>query len=230
MKVLDLFSGIGGFSLGLERAGMKTVAFCEIESFPRMVAIDPRMGGHKGAEYLLEAGIDVICGGFPCQDISCAGKGAGLSGERSGLWRELLRTIRLVRPLYVLVENVAALLHRGMGTVLGDLAKSGYDTEWGCISANDVGAPHLRERIWIIGTNTHQEQFDTKPEIKKCGSEIADNQGIHEGMVGSKGENALPHADRLRQSGQGQYIIPMCTEEIRKGKADHLPSPDQSMG
>ena len=120
-----------------------------------MVAFDSRMEGYKRAQLLLKEGIEVVAGGFPCQDISAAGKGAGLAGERSGLWREMLRTIRLVRPIYAIVENVAMLLNRGMGVVLGGLAESGYDTEWGCISAKDVGAPHLRERIWIVA---HTEQ------------------------------------------------------------------------
>lgn len=189
-----------------------------------MVAINPRVGGHKGAEYLLEAGIEVICGGFPCQDISNAGRRAGITGERSGLWRQLLRTIRLVRPLYVIVENVAALLYRGMGVVLGDLAESGFDAEWGCISANDLGAPHLRERIWIIGTNTHQEQFYTESKAAGCKEQTPDSEGIHPRLVGTEGDEAISHADRLRQSGQGEYIIPMCAEEIRKGKANHAES------
>lgn len=121
-----------------------------------MVAFNPRLDGYKNIKRLLEEGVEVVAGGFPCQDISTAGRGAGLAGERSGLWREMLRTIRLVRPRYAIVENVAALLSRGMGTVLGDLAKSGYDTEWYCISAADVGAPHKRERIWIVA---HTESF-----------------------------------------------------------------------
>lgn len=93
---------------------------------------------------------DVICGGFPCQDVSNAGKRAGLSGERSGLWRWLCGGVRLVRPKYAIVENVAALLNRGMGEVLGDLAEIGYDTEWHCIPASAIGAPHERDRAWII--------------------------------------------------------------------------------
>src|SRR5690606_13124048 len=93
---------------------------------------------------------DVVCGGFPCQDISNAGKRAGITGERSGLWRELVRAIRVVRPKYAIVENVAALLGRGMGTVLGDLAESGYDAEWDCIPASAVGAYHERDRLWIV--------------------------------------------------------------------------------
>ena len=154
MNVLDLFSGIGGFSLGLERAGMRTVAFCEIDPRARKVLAhhwpevpifeDVRTIDHAGSN------ADVICGGFPCQDISKAGLGAGLAGERSGLWRELLRAIRVVRPRFAIVENVAALLGRGLGDVLGDLAGIGYDAEWHCVRACDIGSPHERDRIFII--------------------------------------------------------------------------------
>lgn len=157
MNVLDLFSGIGGFSLGLERAGMRTVGFCEIEPFARGVLAkhwpDIPCSHDIETREFTEGEADVICGGFPCQDISLAGAGAGLAGERSGLWRHLLRAIRLVRPRYAIVENVAALLNRGMGTVLGDLAEIGQDTEWHCISARAVGAPHIRDRIWIVAAD-----------------------------------------------------------------------------
>lgn len=96
-------------------------------------------------------GADIVTAGFPCQDISYAGEGAGLSGERSGVgWWQTRRTIRMVRPLYALLENVAALLNRGMGTVLGSLAQIGYDAEWHCIPASAVGAPHIRDRVWIV--------------------------------------------------------------------------------
>jgi len=159
MNVLDLFSGIGGFSLGLERAGMRTVAFCEIEPFCRRVLKKhwPEVPIYDDireltAERLAGDGIsvDLICGGFPCQDISVAGKGAGIDGARSGLWKEYARLIGEIRPRYVIVENVAALLGRGLSRVLGDLAEIGYDAEWHIISAADVGAPHRRERVWIV--------------------------------------------------------------------------------
>jgi DNA (cytosine-5)-methyltransferase 1 len=163
MNVLDLFSGIGGFSLGLERAGMRTVAFCEIDPWCRRVLAKHWPGipcypdvRTLTAEYLAanaatgDIHVDVICGGFPCQDISLAGLGAGLAGERSGLWREYARLIGELRPRYVVVENVAALLGRGLDVVLGDLAALGYDAEWHCIPASAVGAPHRRDRIWII--------------------------------------------------------------------------------
>jgi DNA (cytosine-5)-methyltransferase 1 len=162
MRVLDLFSGIGGFSLGLERAGMTTVAFCEIDPFCRRVLAKhwPEVPIYDdvrtlSADRLRADGIavDVICGGFPCQDISTAGKGAGLAGERSGLWREYARIVGELRPRYVVVENVSALLGRGLGDVLGDLAALGYDAEWHCIPASAVGAHHQRDRIWIIAAD-----------------------------------------------------------------------------
>lgn len=159
LRVLDLFSGIGGFSLGLERAGMKAVAFCEIEPFPRKVLAKhwPNVPIYDDvrtltAERLAADGIavDVIRGGFPCQDISFVGAGAGLAGERSGLWREYARLIGEIRPQYVIVENVAALLSRGLGDVLSDMAALGYDAEWHCIRAARVGLPQARDRVWII--------------------------------------------------------------------------------
>ncbi len=156
LRVLDLFSGIGGFSLGLERTGgFKTVAFCEIDPFCRHVLAKhwPGVPIHEDVRKLRgeEVGaIDVICGGFPCQDISLAGAGAGLTGERSGLWSEYRRLIGEIRPAYVLVENVSALRARGLGTVLGDLASLRYDAEWDSLFASDVGAPHRRDRVWIV--------------------------------------------------------------------------------
>lgn len=138
---------------------MRTVAFCEIEPFARRVLRKhwPEIPIYDDvrtltADALRRDGIavDLICGGFPCQDISCAGKGAGLAGERSGLWREYARLIGELRPRYVIVENVAALLGRGLDVVLGDLASLGFDAEWHCIPASAVGAPHRRDRVWIV--------------------------------------------------------------------------------
>jgi DNA (cytosine-5)-methyltransferase 1 len=155
MNVLDIFSGIGGFSLGLERAGMRTVAFCEIDPYCRAVLRKhwPDVPIFEDVCKLTAAdvdGIDVICGGFPCQDISTAGTGEGLDGSRSGLWMEYARLIGDARPRYVVVENVAALLKRGMGRVLGDLARIGYDAEWSVVSACSMGAPHVRRRVFIV--------------------------------------------------------------------------------
>lgn len=159
-RLLDLFSGIGGFSLGLERSGyFETVAFCEIEEFPRRVLKKhwpkvPCYGDIReldGARLVRECGpIDAICGGFPCQDISTSGKGAGIGGDRSGLWKQLFRIVGEIRPRYVIVENVSALLGRGMGTVLSDLSSIGYDAEWDCVSSSEAGAPHERARLWLV--------------------------------------------------------------------------------
>jgi DNA (cytosine-5)-methyltransferase 1 len=159
LRVLDLFSGIGGFSLGLERTGgFETVAFCEIEPFCQRVLAKhwPKVPIYDDVRELTGArlaadgiAVDVICGGFPCQDISTAGSGIGIEGERSGLWRDYARLIGELRPRYVFVENVAALLNRGLDRVLGDLAALGFDAEWHCIPACAVGAPHRRDRLWL---------------------------------------------------------------------------------
>lgn len=152
----SLFAGIGGFDLGLERAGMVCKWQVEIDEYASKVLAKHWPNVHRwddvctwpqeNTEY-----VDVICGGFPCQDISYAGKGAGLDGERSGLWFEFARVVREMEPRAVAVENVAALLTRGLDEVLGTLASLGYDAEWDCIPAAAVGAPHIRDRIFILG-------------------------------------------------------------------------------
>jgi len=165
LRVLDLFSGIGGFSLGLERTGgFETIAFCECEDFPRRVLKKhwpdvpcfPDVKELSGSD--IYGPVDVITGGFPCQDISTAGKMAGIKdGTRSGLWSEIVRLSGELRPKYIIVENVSNLLagpfdKRGgwFGRVLGDLAECGYNAEWHNIPAAALGAPHRRERVWII--------------------------------------------------------------------------------
>lgn len=158
LKVLDIFSGIGGFSLGLEKAGMETIAFCENNKFCQEVLkthwqdihvfSDIRDLGKKDLSHLSK--IDVIAGGFPCQDISVAGKQEGIQGERSGLWKEFKRLIDEVKPKYAIIENVANLRSRGLSRVLKDLWEIGYDAEWHLLPASAFGAPHRRDRIWII--------------------------------------------------------------------------------
>lgn len=168
LRVLSLFAGIGGFDLGLERTGgFETVAFSEIEPFAVRVLKKnwPEVPVYGDIRQLTATQLkadgafpDVICGGFPCQDISLAGKGAGMAGERSGLWTEYARLIGEIRPCFVIVENVAALLSRGIGDVLGDLASLGYDAEWHCIPASAVGAPHRRDRVWILAYPQREQQ------------------------------------------------------------------------
>lgn len=138
---------------------------------------------------------DVICGGFPCQDISNAGECAGLSGERSSLWKYLCGAIRLVRPKHAIVENVAALLGRGMGEVCGDLAQIGYDAEWHCIPASAVGAEHERDRIWIIANPNCVREL--QPEGSEQNQRGRNSNGTEEAT-----------ADALRERLQGRCTAP----------------------
>lgn len=170
LTVLDLFSGIGGFSLGLERTGgFKTVAFCEIDPFCRKVLAKhwPNVPIHEDIITLRGKDVrpvDVIAGGFPCQDVSVAGRRKGLSGSRSGLWNEFFRMVGILRPGYVLVENTPGLLSLGMDQILGDLASIRYDAEWHCIPASSVGADHIRDRVWIIAyTHDGMSEHERRP-------------------------------------------------------------------
>ncbi len=154
----SLFAGIGGLDLGLERAGMETRWQVEIDPYCQQVLAKhwPDCGRWDDIRTFPpppteDWKVDLICGGFPCQDISYAGQGAGLAGARSGLVFEALRVVRELRPRYVLLENVAALLSRGLDRVLGELAAIGFDAEWHCIPAAAVGAPHIRDRVFVIG-------------------------------------------------------------------------------
>ncbi|BAQ85184.1 DNA (cytosine-5-)-methyltransferase (TIGR00675) [uncultured Mediterranean phage uvMED] len=155
MKHGSLFSGIGGIDLGFEMAGIETTWTCEIDDWANELLQSrfPKANHYRDVQKIgkdnLES-VDIISGGFPCQDISTAGKGAGLDGKRSGLWFEMWRIICELRPRWVLIENVANLANKGGSRVLHDLAKAGYDAEWQVISARDVGGRHLRKRLWII--------------------------------------------------------------------------------
>lgn len=163
MRVLDLFAGIGGFTVGLEQAGFETVAFCEINPYAQKVLAKNWPGvpiyddvRQITADRLVSDGIgvDVITGGFPCQDISLAGNLAGIEGERSGLWSECARLIGELRPRYAIFENVTNLLNGDGGDwfkrVLWDISAVGYDAEWHCIPASELGAHHHRDRVWIV--------------------------------------------------------------------------------
>lgn len=248
MRHLDLFSGIGGFSLGLERAGFETVAFCEIDEYARKVLAkhwpgvpiygDVRnvtaetitdtkgdgcgqrrargivVNGQNGSseETTISAGpIDIITGGFPCQDISHAGKQAGIEGERSGLWGELARIIGEVRPRYAIVENVPALLSgdrgRWFGRVLGDLAEIGYDCEWHCIPASHIGASHRRDRVWIIAYSSSERLY------RKENKQIMERERINKFLsVKSRNTNdvadtendGIRRREQFTQGGKGQ--------------------------
>jgi len=155
MKFLSFFAGIGGIDLGLERAGHKCVGQCEINPFALRVLAKhwpdvPRFGDIReiNPDELPEA--DLWCGGFPCQDISQAGKREGINGPRSGLFFDWWGLVCKTRPRYVLMENTPGVFSRGLGEILSALASGGYDAEWQVYAASDVGAPHIRERFFLL--------------------------------------------------------------------------------
>jgi DNA (cytosine-5)-methyltransferase 1 len=177
MKFISFFAGIGGIDLGLEGAGHECVGQCEIDPYAIKVLKKhwpdvPRVGdiGEIDATKLQPA--DLWAGGFPCQDISNAGKREGIRGARSGLFFTWMQAVRVVRPQKLLMENVAALLHRGMGEVCGELAESGYDAEWDCIPACAVGAPHRRDRVFIVADTEGGELGDVRKNERKGGREV----------------------------------------------------------
>ena len=206
-----MFSGIGAFSLGFERCGFETVLFCENDKFCRSVLREhwPRVPiFHDVKELKFDCDIDILCGGFPCTDISDAGamwgEREGLDGEASGLWSEMRRVIGEVRPRYIVVENVAAILHRGLGDVLRDLAEVGYDAEWHCIPASHAGGSHLRDRIFIVayadsarlqgralinfpsrkGTRGKEQLTRLLSQQRKLALPTRGGRGVHDGVSG----------------------------------------------
>ena len=161
LNELALFAGAGGGILGGHLLGWRTVCAVEWEPYPASVLCARQNEGLLPSFPIWDdiqtfdgkpwrGIVDVVSGGFPCQDISAAGKGVGIDGERSGMWREMARIIYEVRPRFAFVENSPMLTSRGLGTVLGDLAAMGFDARWGVLGAADVGANHQRDRIWIV--------------------------------------------------------------------------------
>ena len=242
LRVLDLFSGIGGFSLGLERTGgFETVAFCEMKPHAQAVLAKnfPGVPCHDDVTtYEFHEGeADVITAGFPCQDVSFAGAGAGLSGSRSGLYREVIRAICVVRPVRAVLENVAALLSRGLGTVLGDLAEIGYDAEWHCIPASSVGAPHRRDRIWIVANaGGEQHEGGSTPISGALAAELskaylANTEGCRwaerrerskqSRLEPNSSREAMADAERIGQSGSRQPFFAGNTEALGEGEASN---------
>lgn len=217
LTVGSLFSGIGGLDLGLESAGFETKWFCEIEKFPQAVLRkhwpdtpiieDVRDVTEKNVQR-----VDVIAGGFPCQDISWAGIGRGIDydlseqeGTRSGLWWEMWRVIRELRPRYVIAENVPALTHRGLDIVLGSLAQIGYDAEWQTISAASMGAPHIRERVFIVAYKQGARQL-RKAQLQDDGAHLRQRWGSGVGDESSRESKAgyVAYGDNPRLEGRGQ--------------------------
>ena len=173
LRTMHLFAGAGGGILADVLFGHQPVCAVEINEYCQQVLSARQKDGflpwfpifddvQKFDGRPWRGIVDVVAGGFPCQDISVAGKGAGIDGERSGLWSEMARIISEVRPRYAFVENSPALITRGLGRVIGDLAAIGYDCRWGVLGAADVGAPHQRDRLWIVARYS-------SPAWEKCG-------------------------------------------------------------
>ena len=176
LNELALFAGAGGGILGGHLLGWRTVCAVEWEQYPASVLCARQNDGllppfpiwddvqtFDGKPW--RGIVDVVSGGFPCQDISIAGNGDGLDGERSGMWREMARIIGEVRPRFAFVENSPMLVTRGLERVLADLTAMGYDSRWGVISAADIGAKHKRERVWIVASSNSNKQYRrSKPQ------------------------------------------------------------------
>ena len=239
MNELALFAGHGGGILGSHLLGWQTVCAVESDDYARRALMARQDDGSLRPFPIWDdvrtfdgkpwtGRVDVISGGFPCQDISVAGKGAGITGERSGLWGEFARIIGEVRPRYVLVENSPALVARGLGTVLGDLATLGFDAQWGVLGAVHAGAPHKRERIWIVADSMlpgrqadHRREFvsnqfwqhqaqEARRELQQSWAgrpgELADTNVSRrqiDGSIGERSKNTLPCGNNQMANANG---------------------------
>lgn len=228
LRLLDLFSGIGGFSLAAQwLGGFETVQFVEQEPYCQSIlqrhwpnvpihddirTFEPSMGS-----------ADVVCGGFPCQDISIAGKQAGIKqGTRSGLFYELMRVVRLVGPRYIVLENVSAILANGLGTVLGELAEAGFDAEWACIPASAVGACHQRDRWWLVAYTSGTDQSRRTEGFRRRFSSAA-NACSSTVSTGSRCADAVAHPSHLLSNG-------LSTEHSRAASCASVPKFGNSDG
>ena len=226
LNELALFAGAGGGILGGKLLGWRTVCAVEIEGFPRDRLMQRQNEGHFEPFPIWDdvrtfdgrpwSGIvDVVSGGFPCQDISSAGKGRGLEGERSGLWGQMRRIICEVRPRFAFMENSPMLTLRGLDRVLGDLAELGFDANWGVLGCGSFGAPHDRERAWVLAWDSNGNHESTKQEILRRSRQVADTSGIS-WWCAEPGMDRMAHgmADRSKRNhaiGNGQVPIVAAT-------------------
>ena len=251
----SLFAGIGGIDLGLERAGLQCRWQVEIDRFCRRVLDKhwPDVPKHQDVRTFPPAqgnwSVDLIAGGFPCQDISDAGQRAGIDGDRSGLWEEFARIVRVLRPRYVLVENVAAMLYRGMGRVLRDMAECGYDAEWQVLSASNFGAPHLRRRVFVLAYASSErrpangwftprfvnEELSSSDWTDGPWSDVCEYRRSPGGRLrplpswydGRMADGSADRVDRLR--GIGNCVLPAIAEMYGRGLiyAQQVPTDDR---
>ena len=228
LNELALFAGAGGGILGGKLLGWRTICGVEIEPYPTSVLIARQNEGFLHPFPIWDdvctfdgkpwQGVaDVVSGGFPCQDISIGGKGAGIEGSRSGLWKEGARIIGEVRPGFAFVENSAMLTRRGLGTVLGDLAEMGYDAEWCVLGGSNLGAWHQRKRIWILGADHRQERVQRvltekvswKPRVPWCQNvrgieDFRNRPDVYTPQFRRAGDGMANYMDRIAAIGNGQ--------------------------
>ncbi len=220
-----MFSGIGGIELGFERQGFKTKWFVENEPyaqcvlkkrFPNTVIYDDV----TNVDFRTVPKVDILTGGFPCQDISNAGKRTGIEGSRSSLWTYFCQAIGIIRPKFAFIENVSALLRRGLEKVLCDLASIGYDAEWHCVSASAIGAPHQRDRIFIIAYSNPGLYINQKEQIQTRG-QATNNQIIRDAAnTDNKRLSEQQSSRKKQQSRSGFNRLSVCEEwrEINPSK------------
>jgi len=225
LNELALFAGAGGGILGGKLLGWRTVCAVEWEAYPASVLCARQNDGllpnfpiwddictFDGKPW--RGIVDVISGGFPCTDISVAGKGAGIDGEASGMWREMARVIHEVQPRFVFVENSPMLTSRGLGTVLGDLASMGFDANWGVLGASDVGAKHKRDRIWIVAhTNNTKRRRKLRGfwGLQKCNKEWDTHSTFNQPEPIRMVDGVAHRVDRLKCVGNGQSAFCAAT-------------------
>jgi DNA (cytosine-5)-methyltransferase 1 len=220
LNELALFAGAGGGILGGHLLGWRTICAVEWEPYPASVLCARQNEGllppfpiwddiqtFDGKPW--RGLVDVVSGGFPCQDISAAGKGVGIDGERSGMWREMARVIREVGPRFVFVENSPMLTSRGLGAVLGDLASMGFDAKWGVLGAADVGANHQRDRIWIRGEATNPNSIGLQKSTHKCQLE---SQGSNQLQV----EQSRDTSEMGDTHNNGQFATEICSSSTQR--------------
>jgi len=237
LRSFHLFAGAGGGILADILLGHNPIGACEIEQYPRDVLLARQRDGILPEFPIWDdvatldgnpwrGSVDILCGGFPCQDISAAGKGAGITGERSGLWKEYARLIGEMRPRFVFAENSPLLRTRGLGVVLEDLASLGYNARWGIIGARDVGAPHKRDRMWVLAYDAYAKSAGTGANLcgiwglsERCGTRkermgqktwwhTDPAEGSTEPFVGRVAHGVADRVHRLKAIGNGQ--VPQC--------------------
>jgi len=224
LNTFHLFAGCGGGILGDLLLGHNPIGAAEIEKYPRDVLLARQRDGHLPNFPIWDdvkefdgnpwrGSVDILCGGFPCQDISSAGKGAGITGERSGLWKEYARLIGEMRPRFVFAENSPLLRTRGLGVVLEDLAALGYNARWGIIGAGAVGAPHKRDRMWVLAYATSKGL-----EGLNGNSPTEQSEATRTSYAGAKGCNGFWYTDPAEMGNTEMLHAQGCSDGSREGE------------